>query len=378
MHFLNKKIIHILKNKMNEKIKIKTSNLNLSKKNTKEIANEVTYLNYYILDIKYKLLSPIIKDMQISSQLIKFIKKHQISDLIFIKGNNSYSIESRFYFNYRNIIDFYIKVLDFIETDYFTQIKYYVYKTKPSSKEFILNMTIFYYEENSSKISIEIILFNNSTLNKKILNIIYNEFNINFIYLSQAIKSNKLQSFVFCSSIVKNEFFVLTQIIQNIKLIEYIINGQFKKYKKEKGLHIKQNNINNKIISDDNIDKDNSFIQVNEKYLVILKKKNDINEWLSTNNILFKIQLIKIREDNMFIQYKAILNNKENNNAFDINSIYNIITICIRKLTTNSSFIFIKCTWDYSLDEKLINSIKNFYDKCLHNIEKLSKTSKQY
>ena len=107
----------------------------------------------------------------------KIYKKHQISDLIFIKGNNSYSIESRFYFNYRNIIDFYIKVLDFIETDYFTKVKYYVYKTKQtkqSSKEFIVNLTIFYNDENSSKISIEIILINYSTLNKKILDIISN------------------------------------------------------------------------------------------------------------------------------------------------------------------------------------------------------------
>ena len=363
---------------MNEKIKIKNSKLNLSKKNSKDIPNEITYLNYYTFDVKYEVLSPIMKDIQISSQLIKFIKKHQLSDLIFIKGNNSYSIESRFYFNYRKIIDFYIKVLDFIETDYFTNIKYYVYKTKPSSKEFIVNLSIFYNDENSSKISIEIILFNNSTLNKKILNIIYNEFNLNFTYLSQAIKNNKLQSFTFCSSIVKNEFFVLTQIIQNIKLIEYIINGQFKKFHKENNNHNKQNNNKNQKINKDNIEKDKSFIHVNEKFLVILKKKKDLNDWLSTNNISFKIQLIKIREDNMLIQYKVILDNKDNDIINDINSIYNIVTICIRKLTTNSSFIFIKCAWDFPLDENLINSIKNFNQKCLHNIEKLSKTSKQY
>ena len=56
-----------------------------------------------------------------------------------------------------------------------------VYKTKPSSKEFIVNSNIFYNDENSSKIS-------------------------------------------------KNEFFVLAQ---NIKLIESIINGQFKNFIKK-------------------------------------------------------------------------------------------------------------------------------------------------
>lgn len=97
----------------------------------------------------------------------------------------------------------------------------------------MVNITLFHINETSSKLSIEIILFNNATLNPKILNIIYSEFNFNFLYLSQAIKSNKLQTFSFCSSIIKNEFFVLTQILQNIKLIEYIINGHFKKETQE-------------------------------------------------------------------------------------------------------------------------------------------------
>ena len=88
------------------------------------------YKYNYMFDIKYEILSPIIKDMQMISQLIKLIKNHQISDLIFINGNNSYSIESRFYFNYRYLIDFYLKVVDFIENDYITRVKYYVYKTE--------------------------------------------------------------------------------------------------------------------------------------------------------------------------------------------------------------------------------------------------------
>ena len=356
---------------MNEKIKSKSLKSNISRITSKEIS----YLHYYALDIRYELLSPIIKDLQITSQLVKFIKKHQISDLIFIKGNNSYSVESRFYFNYRNIIDFYIKVLDFIETDYFTKTKYYIYKTKPSSKEFIVNLTIFYNDENSSKISIEIILFNNSTLSTKILNIIYNEFNLNFTYLSQAIKANKMHCFSFCSTIIKNEFFVLTQIIQNKKLIEYIINGEFKKIEKDTKIETKSNNKD----STKNTDKNNdiSFIQVNEKYIIILKKKKEINDLLIANNITFKIQLIKIREDNMLIQFKALLNHIDDKNT-DINSLSNIATICIRKLTTNSSFIYIRCSWDIPLEEKAINSVKNFINKCLHNIEKLSKTSKQY
>ena len=362
---------------MNEKIKTKSSKASINRINSKEITSEISYLHYYAFDARYELLCPIIKDLQITSQMIKFIKKHQISDLIFIKGNNSYSVDSRFYFNYRNIIDFYIKVLDFIETDYFTKIKYYIYKTKPSSKEFIVNLTIFYNDEISSKISIEIILFNNSTLSTKILNIIYNEFNLNFTYLSQAIKNNKMQCFSFCSTIIKNEFYVLTQIIQNKKLIEYIINGEFKKFQKDIKSESKSNNNNDASKNNDKDNDDKSFIQVNEKYIVNLKKRKEINDLLNENNIVFKIQLIKIREDNLLIQFKALLNNIDDKNS-DINSLSNILTICIRKLTTNSSFIFIRCSWDISIEENIINSIKNFINKCLHNIEKLSKTSKQY
>lgn len=359
-------------NEMSKDKNVKNNNNN----NKNYLTPEITYINYYTFDIRYELLLPIIKDIQISSQLIKFIKKHQLSDLIFIKGNNSYTIESRFYFNYRNIIDFYVKVIDVIQTDYFTQIKYHIYKTKPSSKEFIANVALFYIDEVSSKLSIEIILFNNITLNKKILNIIYNEFNLNFLYLSDAIKSNKIKNLAFCSSIVKNEFFVLTQIIQNVKLIEYIINGEFKKFQAENNdKEVDLNLSNNSDLSNISINKDkSSFIRVNEKYIVLLKKKKDINDWLTLNNISFKIHLIKIKEDNLFIQFKPIINNNDN----ESNNDNNIITICIRKLTTNSSFIFIKYTWNLPLEENLINSIKSFNKKCIHNIEKLSKTAKQY
>ena len=198
---------------MNENAQDKNAKLNTIKNNDNNNSSGIIYLNFYTLDIRYELLLPIIKDIQICSQLIKFIKKHQLSDLIFIKGNNSYTVDSRFYFNYRNIIDFYIKVIESIQTDYFTKIKYHIYKTKPSSKEFFLNLSIFYNDDFSSIITIEIILINNTSLNNKILNIIYNEFKTNYLYLSDAIKSNKLQNFTFSSSIVKNEFFVLTQII---------------------------------------------------------------------------------------------------------------------------------------------------------------------
>ena len=132
------------------------------------------------------------------------------------------------------------------------------------------------------------------------------------------------------------------------------------------------NKNNDNIIIDPHNDKekekDKSFIHVNDKFIIILKKKKDLNDWFTDNNISFKIQLIRIREDNMLIQYKILLNNIDNESNNDVNSVNNIVTICIRKLTTNSSFIFIRCAWDFSLEDNLIDSIKNFIKKCLYNI----------
>jgi hypothetical protein len=159
---------------------VKTSINNNNNKNP-----ESNYL-YFHLDMKYEKLSPIIKDIQLVSQLIRFVKKDQLSDLILINGNNTYTVESRFYFNYRNICDFYVKVLDLVENENSTQIKYYIYKTRPSSIGFIVILSICKIN-NGSKISIELQLFNKKILSSLFLNIIYNEFKLMFKYLIESI-----------------------------------------------------------------------------------------------------------------------------------------------------------------------------------------------
>ena len=331
------------------------------------------YLYHYIFDIKYEILSPIIRDLQTVSQLIRFIQNNQLSDLIFILGNNSYSLESRFYFNYRNIIDFYIKVIDFIETDNCFRIKYNIYKTKPISKNFFVNIYLFKEKENNSKLEIEIILINDPNINQKILNIIYNEFNYNFLYLSQAIKAIKQNSFSYNSNIIKQEFHILSQILQNVKLIEYIINWKLEKIindEKEEYNSSKNNNNNNYI----NINND-KFIHLNEIYKIIFNKKKEIKDWISVNNISFKIQSLKSREDRMILQLKILLNNKEDESN-ESNYLYNLISVQVRKLTSNTSFIFIKCVWNFNLTENLILEVKKLIKKCLNKIKKLCEISK--
>ena len=325
--------------------------------NNKELSKKYGY--YFNFDIKYSLLSQIFKDIQLVSQLVKSVHNNQLSDIIFIKGNNSYSIDSRFYLNYQKIIEFYIKVLDYVETDNSIQLKYLVYKTVPKSKSFIVNLVLFYINDKSSKLSFDIIISNNVALNQKIVDIIFKEININFIYLSQAIKNNKHQFLYYNSNIIESEFFLLTQIVKNIKLIDYTINGKFEKIGKE--------------ISDNN---EKSCVHANELYKIILKKKNSLTEYINTYKVMLKSNLIKIRDDNIIIQYKVISDNNDSKLNIDSN-MNNILTIYIRKITSNSSFILIKYAWDVFLKEDIIISIKNIINKIIRRIEKLCKIAKQ-
>ena len=320
--------------------------------------SEAKYSKYFNIDINYKLFSKIIKDVQLISQLIKCVKNSQISDAIFINGNNSYSVDSRFYLNYRKFFDFYVKVMDFIEDDMLTQIKYFVYKTAPISKNFNFNISLYNSNDISSKLYIEIIIFNNVAINQKIIDIIFNELNVNINYLLEAIRSNKQQYLYFNSSIINSDFYPLTQIVKNRKLIDYIINGSFERRKKE---------------NDYNTEK--SFISVKEEYKIILKKKKLISDYININNVKVYINLIKSKEDKMVVQFKVISDNNKNNNEND--NINNIFTIYIRRLTSTSSFILIKYIWNVSIKEDLILSIKKFINKILIRIEKLCKITKQ-
>ena len=355
---------------LGEVSKEESGNIIKKEKNKDNLKGENIYINYFSFDLNYEIITPILKDIQTIAQLIKLITNQQISDIIFIKGNNSYTLNARFYFRYKNIIDFYVKVMDVIETDYFTKICFFVYKTKPKSTDFKVNFLIFYQTGNTTDFHLEIVLSKNHQLTNKILKIIYNEIKSNFVYLLQAIKSNKMHSFIFSSSIIKNEFFVLTKIIQNTKLIEYIIKGKLLKienFQEDKTQINKENELKN--------EKEKTFLKVKDEFKVSLIKlnNNELNEKL--NSMSFRVLLIKIKEDKMIMQIKVLLNNEINeyNNAN-----FNVITICIRKLTGNSCFIFIKYIWDLPINNMIINYIKYTVQKCLNNIEKLCKTAKQY
>jgi len=312
---------------------------------------EKNYIYTYNFDIKYEVIKSIIKDFQKMSQLIKFIKDYQISDLIFIIGESTCSIDSRFYFNYRKIIDFYSRVLDFQESDNFLKIIYYVYKTKPINKNFGIVLSL-YENDKKAKLQIEIIPAMGMIILEKYLNIIYNEFDYNFLYLSLALKLKKEKLLHFNSAIINNEFFVLSQIIQNIKLIEYLINRKL---------------VNNK--KTDANDKGKN-IHLNDEYKIHLNKQKEDNQ---NNDLYFKIINFKSREDKLIIKLKLIFNakNKEKNDS-NINSLDNIITINLTKITKNTTFILIKCILDSEHSDNYEIPIQKFLNKILCKIKKLS------
>ena len=342
--------------------------LNASSKNSSTQNSNIKY--NYSFELKYELLSPIIKDVQMISQLIRLVKNNQLSDIIFIYGDNSYSIESRFYLNYRHIIDFYVKVDDFLENDGRTKVKYNIYKTNPISNKFfvILSLCKDDENENSSKLELEIILSENSNkVNQKLLNIIFNELNNNFLYLFQSIKNKNNDSFFYNSSIIKNEFHILTQIMQNVKLIEYIIRGQFKK------IPDKTNNLDY-LNTSEQTDK---YIHLNEIYEIIFKKNTEIKEWIYSNNISLKIEFLKTHKDRMAIHFKILSNAQQAQNNKNIENVFhNLIMVHAIKLTNNSTFILIKTGWDFDIPPKIVCQIKKLMKKIMDKIRKLCKIAK--
>ena len=325
------------------------------------LKKENKYCYHYNFDIKYETLKAIIKDIQLLSQLIQLIKKYQFSDLIFITGESTCSVDAIFYFNYRKMIDFYIRVLSFEESDNSVKIKYNVYKTKPICINFIIIFSLFNQDKNA-KLEIEIFPPNGIIISEKIKNIIYNEFDYNFLYLSLALKLKKENLISFNSAIIQNEFFVLSRISQNIKLIDYLINGKL----------VNINNKKNKEMTDLN-EKDN-YIHLNDIFKVNLSKQKETN---LLKNISFKVINIKSREDKLKINIKILFDDKEEEKENYIsNSLQNIIAINITKITKDSTFVLIKYLSDLNFDINNINSIKKAMKKIISKIEKLSVISK--
>ena len=77
------------------------------------------------------------------------------------------------------------------------------------------------------------------------------------------------------------------------------------------------------------------------------------------------------------INIKIIYENGiEGKNNLSSNSLYNIVTLNITKITNNLTFILIKTILDDDYKERNINYIKKISNKILSKLKKLSEISK--
>ena len=115
---------------------------------------------------------------------------------------------------------------------------------------------------------------------------------------------------------------------------------------------------------------------MNEIYKINLNKNKEIKNWLYVNNISFKINMLKARENKITIQIKLLMNNKEiESNELNPNNIF--MTLEVRKITNNLAFILHKCFLDFPLPNFVVNSIKKFMKKYIERVKKLIEIAKE-
>ena len=150
----------------------------------------------------------------------------------------------------------------------------------------------------------------------------------------------------------------MSQIFQNIKLFEYLINGKL----------IKVENKNSAI------DNDDKYIHLNDIYKINFSKNKDET---ILNDTSLKIIDFKSREEKLIINLKVLFNKSANDNKdSDLNYIYNNIYITLIKVTKNSTFILIKCIFDPNNSEIYGKIINKTLKKIFNKIEKLSDITK--
>ena len=105
-----------------------------------------------------------------------------------------------------------------------------------------------------------------------------------------------------------------------------------------------------------------------------LSKQKEQN---SLNDISFKIINFKSREDKLTINIKILFDKKDKEKKdSNLNQTYNVISVNLVKITTNSSFVLIKNIFDSDICEANKDIITKLLKKTLYKIEKLSNISK--
>ena len=316
-------------------------NLNNNNNNSKEF---IELINRYSFPVSFDNLSPLINDFQNLGNLLNTLQKNIFSEPVMIKGTNLFSINNFFFFTYKNL-NIYMNVEENIQTDYFSSIKFNIYKTQPETFNFKLGINLHYFNSDFSLLFI-IVYLPKKNFNPFLINISLNEQIFTLKLLKKTIELNHKLTFHHSSILLKNNFDFINNLLLNYSIYKFIIPyaTKIEKYKNKNDIsNMLENDIYRVSLNDKKgkLKYNNFFIQIKKinqhknscKIFYEIKKIDDINQKPSSNSITFFYK--KITENVTFLNIKTIYYNfkysNENINSFDkyINKIFqNLQNLC--------------------------------------------------
>ena len=314
------------------------NNINNNKSN-----EYVELINRYLFPVSFDKLSPLINDFQNIGNLLNILQKNIFSEPVMIKGTNLFSINNFFFFTYKNL-NIYMNVEENIQTEYFSSIKFNIYKTQPETFGFKLGINLHYYNSEFSLLFF-ISYLPKQNLNPFLINISLNEQIFTLKLLKKTIELNHKLSFYYSSILLKNNFDFINNLLLNYSIYKFIIPyaTKIEKYKNKN---------------------DESNILENDIYRVFLKDKTGK---LKYNNIFFQIKKINQHKNSckIFYEIKKIgdINQKPSSNS---------ITFFYKKITENVTFLNIKTIYyNYKYSNENKNSFDKYTNKFFQNLQNL-------
>ena len=231
-----------------------------------------------------------------------------------------------------------------IQTDYFSSIKFNIYKTQPETFNFKLGINLHYFNSDFSLLFI-IVYLPKKNFNPFLINISLNEQIFTLKLLKKTIELNHKLSFHHSSILLKNNFDFINNLLLNYSIYKFIIPyaTKIEKYKNKN---------------------DESNILENDIYRVFLKDKTGK---LKYNNFFFQIKKINQHKNSckIFYEIKKIddINQKPSSNS---------ITFFYKKITENVTFLNIKTIYyNFKYSNENINSFDKYINKIFQNLQNL-------
>ena len=304
----------------------------------------VQLINCYKFPVSFENLSPLINNFENVGNLLSYLQKNFFSEPVMIKGSNLFSINNFYFFIYKKFLNIYMNVEENIQTEYFTSIKFNIYKTQPETFGFKLGINLHYFNEEFSFLFF-IIYIPKNIVNPFLINMSLNEQITTLKLLKQTIELNHKLTFYHSSILLKNNFEFINTIFLNYSIYKFIIPyaTKIERYKDSiNGTNILENDIYRLFLKDTGkLNFNKLYFQINKieqhknscKIFFEIKKIGDIIQKPLSNSITFFYK--KITENVTFLNIKTINYNfkrtNENKQSFDnyINKFFkNLQNLC--------------------------------------------------